>query len=234
MDISTLLYGISVWALPVLLAITLHEAGHAWAADKLGDPTAKALGRVSFNPIVHVDAVGTIAFPAFLVVIGSPFLFGWAKPVPVNYRNLQNLPHDIGKVAAAGPLANVLLIILSVIAFQLSYFFSPTVMQWIQINAWNSILINTILAAFNMIPIPPLDGSKVLQAYGPYEAGRWVAQVEQYGMMPILILIFGSSLISMATGINPLMYVIGTALEFVYWIVDPILFPTLEPSVTSP
>ena len=109
--------------------------------------------------------------------------------------------------------------------------FSPSVAQWIQINAVNSIFINTILAAFNMIPIPPLDGSKVLQAYGRYEAGRWVAQVEQFGMMPILVLIFGSSLIAMATGINPLMYVIGSALDFVSWIVNPILFPTLEPSI---
>ncbi len=231
MDFNTIMYGISVWALPVLLAITLHEAGHAWAADKLGDPTAKSLGRVSFNPIAHVDPMGTIAFPAILILIGSPFLFGWAKPVPVNYRNLRQLPHDIGKVAAAGPLANVLLIIVSVIAFKLSVFFSPVVANWMQINAVNSIMINTILAAFNMIPLPPLDGSKVLQAYGPYGAQRWVAHMEQFGMMPIIILIFGSSLLASLTDVNPLMIVLGSALEFVFWIVEPILWPVLEPSL---
>ena len=216
-------YQISVWALPVLLAITLHEAGHAWMADRLGDPTARLQGRVSFNPLVHIDPMGTILFPGFLFLVGAPFLFGWAKPVPVDYRNLRQLPRDIGWVAAAGPLANVLLILLSAVAFSIADMLPHSLSQWVKFNAFNSIIINAILAAFNFLPVPPLDGSKVLQAIGPRPMAEWIHSMQYYGMMPIIVLIIGSSFIAQATGVNPIGYVLSYAVNFAFTLVGPLM-----------
>ncbi|NOZ65463.1 MAG: site-2 protease family protein, partial [Alphaproteobacteria bacterium] len=144
--------------LPLLLAITLHEAAHAWAANKLGDNTAKMLGRVSFNPFVHVDPFGTVLLPIILLMSGAPFLFGYAKPVPVNFSRLNNPRRDMVLVALAGPAANILLVICAALLLHIVGFLPAMAGDWLLKNIFFAIQINAVLAAFNMLPIPPLDG----------------------------------------------------------------------------
>ena len=156
MDINEILYLASIWVLPVLLAITMHEAAHGWVAWKLGDDTAKLLGRVTFNPLVHIDRFGTIILPSLLITFGG-FLFGWAKPVPVNFGRLGHPRRDMVLVAAAGPAINIGLAILSAIGLHFVPFLGPEFVEWVARNLINSININLLLAIFNMLPLPPLD-----------------------------------------------------------------------------
>lgn len=181
---------ISVWALPLLFAITLHEAAHAWTAWKLGDNTAKNLGRVSFNPLTHIDPFGTIILPLILLVSGSGFMFGYAKPVPVNFNQLNNPRRDSVLVALAGPGANIFLLIMAALLLNVLALIPDFMAAWFKQNMINMIIINAILAVFNMLPIPPLDGGRVAVGILPYPLARPLSRLEPYGMLIILMALF--------------------------------------------
>ncbi|CCD91529.1 conserved membrane hypothetical protein [Bradyrhizobium sp. ORS 375] len=180
------LYGISVWILPAIIAITFHEAAHAYVAWRFGDDTALQLGRVSFNPIKHIDPVGTILLPGMLLLSGSPFLFGYAKPVPVNFRNLQPLRTGMIMVALAGPATNIALAIAAALAFHLLPLIPPESARWVASNLVNAFSFNILLAVFNMLPIPPLDGSRIAVGLLPGLLARPFARLEPYGMFILI------------------------------------------------
>jgi Zn-dependent protease len=193
----------------LLFAITVHEAAHGWAANKLGDPTAYSLGRVTLNPIAHIDPIGTIIFPIILVVIRSPFLFGWAKPVPVNPLNLKNPRRDNLWISAAGPASNfsigaislIIIVILkldpNVVPF-LAANLSPMggSPQWcfplgvLALILYYFAYINCLLAVFNLIPIPPLDGSGILMGFLSEEANQKYERIRPFGFLILLALIY--------------------------------------------
>ena len=158
---------------------------HGWMADQLGDPTAKHEGRLTLNPIPHIDLFGSILLPFILVITGSPFVFGWAKPVPFNPYNLQDKKYGIAKVAAAGPLANLI----TAIFFGMILRFLPIVSSTLVISLAIIVQINLILMIFNLLPIPPLDGSKVIMPFLPYDWQVKLANLERYGFILVLIFI---------------------------------------------
>jgi Zn-dependent protease len=183
-----LIQTISVWAIPVLFAITLHEVAHGWVALSFGDRTAQMLGRLSLNPVRHIDTVGTVILPLMLMTFGG-FLFGWAKPVPVNYSNLKNPKRDMAIVAVAGPLTNLLMLIGWAAALRFS-FLSPAeegVILGIRYMAVAGISINIGLMVLNMLPLPPLDGGRVVAGLLPHRAALAYSRIEPYGLV-ILIL----------------------------------------------
>ena len=179
-------YDVSVWVLPLVIAITFHEAAHGFVAHQLGDKTAWELGRVSFNPLKHIDPFGTLVLPAMLLLAHSPFLFGYAKPVPVNFRALRNPRIGMVLVALAGPATNIALALFAAAAFHLLPFVPASTAQWVADNLKNALVINVVLAIFNMLPIPPLDGGRVAIGLLP----RWLAiplsRLEPYGMLILI------------------------------------------------
>ncbi len=183
-------YDASVWVIPVVVAITLHEAAHGWVADRLGDDTARRAGRVTFNPLRHVDPFGTVVLPAMLLILRSPFVFGFAKPVPVNFWRLRHPKRDMIWVAAAGPAANMAIAIASGLAVHIVPYLSPEVGDWLFDNLARSILINVVLAVFNMLPIPPLDGGRVMTGLLPRPLAYQFARIERYGIVIVLGLLF--------------------------------------------
>ncbi len=189
MDFSSILQGISIWALPVLLAITFHEVAHGYAAWKLGDDTAYRLGRVNLNPLRHIDPFGTVILPAMLVISGTGFVFGWAKPVPVRFDRLSKPRRDMILVAAAGPAANIALATVAALLFHVLPLLPDASALWFKENLKNAIYINVILAVFNMLPLPPLDGGRVAVGLLPYPLAVRLAAVERYGFF-ILIGLF--------------------------------------------
>lgn len=208
-------YTISIWLLPVLIAITFHEAAHGYVARYLGDETATKLGRVSLNPLRHIDPFGTVLLPGLLLLAHSPFLFGYAKPVPVNFRALRNPRYGMVLVAAAGPAMNIGLAIVAALSFHLIVYLPITIAQWTALNLKNALIINVLLAVFNLFPLPPLDGGRIAVGLLPNVLGKPLAQLERYGMMIligflIILPLLGSQLgvdlsfvshfISMATG----------------------------------
>lgn len=180
---------ITVWALPVIIAITFHEAAHAYAARLLGDDTASRLGRVSLNPLKHIDPFGTVLLPALLLLAQSPFLFGYAKPVPVNFRALRRPRRDMALVAAAGPAMNIVLAVLAALAFYVVGYLPALAGQWVADNLRNALIINVVLAVFNLFPIPPLDGGRILVGILPQGLAGPLARLERYGFV-ILIGLF--------------------------------------------
>ncbi len=185
------LYQILIWSVPVLFAITLHEVGHGWAARQLGDPTAEQQGRLSLNPLKHIDPMGTVVVPLIAFFV-SGFIFGWAKPVPVNWARLRNRKRDIALVALAGPAANLGMIIIWLLlamlfmdgAEQQNIF--AMVVVWM---AWAGIIINSLLMILNLFPIPPLDGSRVVYAMLPEPMARQYLRLEPYGLIILVILL---------------------------------------------
>ncbi|MDA0368919.1 MAG: site-2 protease family protein [Proteobacteria bacterium] len=182
---------VSTFVLPVLLGITLHEAAHGWVAWKLGDNTAYDKGRVSFNPFRHIDLFGTIVLPALLVFARAPFVFGWAKPVPVHFRNLHHPRRDMVLVAAAGPFANLLIAVGAGILLHFVAFIPSGGAEWIDRTLQNGIFVNLLLAVFNMLPVPPLDGGRVAVGLLPKAFARPLASLERYGFFILLAVMLG-------------------------------------------
>jgi Zn-dependent protease len=185
-----LLYTISIWALPAIIAITFHEAAHGFVARRFGDDTAWQLGRVTFNPLKHIDPRGTIVLPAFLLFLHSPFLFGYAKPVPVNFQALRNPRRDMVWVAAAGPGINIVLALIAALSFRLVGYLPETVGQWVAENLKNALIINVILAVFNLLPLPPLDGGRIAVGLLPDALASPLARLEPYGMVILIGVLF--------------------------------------------
>ncbi len=190
-DLNTIAYTVSVWTLPILLAVTLHEAAHGWVAMKLGDPTAKVLGRVTFNPFKHIDPMGTIIIPAMLLLLsGGRMMFGFAKPVPVDFRRLKKPRRDMILVAAAGPGMNLLLAVLAAASFHFAILLDGDMRDWVAQNLGNALWINILLAVFNMLPIPPLDGGRVAVGILPWSMARHLVRLEKTGIFIVLAAIF--------------------------------------------
>ena len=210
MELTHILYTIAVIALPLMFAVTVHEATHGYVAYRLGDPTAKLLGRITLNPLRHVDPVGTVVLPLILVISNAPFLFGYAKPVPVNHSYFKNPKKDGLLVALSGPLSNLSLALASGIIARLLLLMRPDLVYFSKIGGSLmaqggvsvsilapvylilefSVIINTLLAVFNLIPIPPLDGGRVLMGLLPDRLSEALGRVEPFGFILILGLIF--------------------------------------------
>jgi len=209
MNIDAIIQGISTWALPVLFAIVLHEVAHGWVADKLGDNTARFMGRLTLNPIKHIDPIGTVLIPVLLLVVGSPFLFGYAKPVPINFRKLRNPKRDMIWVALAGPVTNLLLALISTLVLAVTVNM-PGSMEWVAqplaLMCQASIIINVVLCIFNLLPLPPLDGGRVAVGLLPGPMAYQLSRIEPFGFMIIILLLVSGVLQSV---IGPL--VMGSA-----------------------
>ncbi|MFZ2868547.1 site-2 protease family protein [Zavarzinia sp.] len=189
MPLAQFLQQVSVWALPIIFAITLHEAAHGFVADRLGDPTARLLGRVSLNPLRHIDPLGTVILPLLLLMTAG-FAFGYAKPVPVNYRNLRRPRRDSVLVAAAGPGANVLMALVAALLLHAVPYLPEQAATWLGANCVNAVMINVILGVFNMIPLPPLDGGRVAVGLLPRALAYPLSRVEPYGMLIVFGAVF--------------------------------------------
>lgn len=191
---------IVVWALPVLFAVTVHEVAHGWVAQRLGDPTAMMLGRLTLNPLKHIDLIGTILVPVLLLVMGG-FVFGWAKPVPITWENLRNPKRDMMLVAAAGPLANLAMAFFWAFIMKLALAlsavsppFQSLVLAMFYMGA-AGITINILLMVLNLLPLPPLDGARVLTGFLPDKVGWQFNRIEPYGLL-ILLLLLGTGILA--------------------------------------
>jgi Zn-dependent protease len=201
-SINLVLYQISIWAIPAIIAITFHEASHGYVAYLLGDDTAWRQGRVSFNPLVHIDPFGTVVLPVMLLMLRSPFLFGYAKPVPVNFRALRRPRLGMMLVAAAGPAMNLLLATIAALGFHVVGYVPAPGAQWLAANLMNALVLNVILAIFNLLPIPPLDGGRILVSVLPGSLARLVSRAEPYGLLILVGLIVVLPLLGARLGIN--------------------------------
>ena len=188
---------IAIQLLVILLALSVHESAHGWMAERFGDPTARMQGRITLNPIAHIDPIGTVVFPLMLALMGAP-VFGWAKPVMVNPHNLRNPRKDGIYIAAAGPISNIIMAIGGIVVFIIlkqtgivgSIYVTSRSAEAITILLLNLILINIFLAIFNLLPIPPLDGSRILEGILEGEALRTFKKIEPYGFMILIAVIY--------------------------------------------
>ncbi|OIP61315.1 MAG: site-2 protease family protein [Nitrospirae bacterium CG_4_9_14_3_um_filter_53_35] len=220
MDFAQYIQVAAVMAPPIIFSIILHEVAHGWVAEKFGDTTARSMGRLTLNPLPHIDLMGTILLPLFLILIGSKFLFGWAKPVPVNFRNLRNPKHDMIYVAGAGPATNLILALIFTLIYTVLVLSSPSLkvvfhifISTLKIPSWGDhsavsflatplvlmagtgVVINILLMLFNLIPVPPLDGGRIMVGILPQKKAVALAKVEPYGML-ILVLIIMSGILN--------------------------------------
>jgi Zn-dependent protease len=213
LDLSEFLYKVSYWAIPVLFAIALHEVAHGWMARYFGDRTAELLGRLSLNPLRHIDPIGTVLVPGFLLAT-SGMLFGWAKPVPVATQALRRPRLALPLVALAGPLANVVMAGLwcAVLAGIVRVNGNETLIRWIASMAQAGMMINVILGLFNLLPIPGLDGGRVVAGLLPSRWSAPLAKLEPYGLLLVVALsVFGV----LAWLLKPAMQTVGSAITFV-------------------
>lgn len=215
-DFSEIIQRMAIVAVPLLLAVVLHEAAHGWVAEKLGDPTARLMGRITLNPIPHIDLWWTVLLPLVLLFSGSSFIFGGAKPVPINPLNFRNPRRDMMWVALSGPVTNLLLAAFFAVLFHgmtqyvvgafHSELFLKTILPVLYMLKV-AIIINVVLAVFNLVPVPPLDGSRIVMGILPHELSEKMAWLEPYGLIILMILIFTGILYTL---INP---VIGLILN---------------------
>jgi Zn-dependent protease len=206
----------STLVLPVVVAVTFHEAAHGFVAYRLGDDTARQAGRVTFNPLKHIDLFGTIILPALLLLSSSGrFMFGYAKPVPVNFRRLNHPRQDMVWVAVAGPATNVLLAIASSLLFYGVDLMPPSPARWLAANLVNSIQFNALICVFNMLPLPPVDGGRVAVGLLPDALALPLARLERYGMLILLLFLFIVPYFGEQTGhnLNIVNWLIGAPAE---------------------
>lgn len=194
-DPTSLIQTIVIWALPILFAVTLHEVSHGWAARYFGDHTAEYMGRLSLNPLKHIDPVGTILVPAVTLLLGG-IIFGWAKPVPVVASNMKRPRQDMAVVALAGPLTNLAMALVWAFIMKLCLTIGPTgfITYPLTLMAKVGVLINLVLMVLNLLPVPPLDGSRVLNGLLPERYARVVDRVEPYGLIILVVLLFSGVL----------------------------------------
>lgn len=206
----------SAWIVPTILAITFHEAAHGWVASKLGDDTARRLGRVTFNPIAHVDPFGTVILPA-LLYFTTGFLFGWAKPVPVAFGRLRNPRRDMVLVALAGPVTNILLAFASAWLLRWVHLLPDPLALWAGTSLQISVVINLVLAIFNMLPLPPLDGGRVAVGILPRPLAIPLARLERYGLLVLIGVLVLMPMIGGQLGydIDILPWLLRTPLEYI-------------------
>ncbi len=216
---DNIIQGIAIYTLPVIFAITLHEAAHGYAAKYFGDPTADNEGRISLNPLKHIELVGTVLVPLVLFIlskltVGAGFLFGWAKPVPVNFGNLRHPKRDMLWVALAGPAANLIMMLIWALIIKLgamllvSDFSKPMILM-----GQAGVQINLILMVLNLLPLPPLDGGRVMVSLLPNRIAGYYARVEPYGLMILLVLLF-SGILGMI--VQPIMLLVKQMMVLVF------------------
>ena len=222
---SDAIYLVTTWAIPVIVAVTFHEAAHGFVAHLLGDDTAWRLERVSFNPIKHIDPFGTILLPGMLLLFHAPFLFGYAKPVPVNFRALRSPRRDMVLVAAAGPVMNIALALVAALAFHIVGYLPGTSAEWLADNLRNAVILNVVLALFNLFPLPPLDGGRILVGILPKAAAMAVARLEPFGLVILVSLLIIFPMLGAQLGVN-LNFISDTLAFVTRAIINVILYVT--------